>query len=510
MKNRLISKQILSRRGLRSLALILPLTLTLSYFSALKISAESGGADPGFNGGKVLTDFTVQSLEPADDVAADAAIADDGSIIVVGTTTLYIAGYKEEKTGDFVLIKYSRNGNVDTAFGNGGRVIFDFSGHRDEAQAVAIQTDGKILIGGNAFAPYVSEITPRRAEFAIARFNSNGSLDTSFGKDGKVTTDFTQGDLSSDSLDFISDIIVKPDGKFIAVGRSYQFGNSYALAMYNYDGSLDSGFGTNGKVITFDGGYATGGNCVSIQSDGKILTTGLNENGDFTLFRYTQSGALDSSFGTGGKVTTDFNGRFDSARAISVATDGKIVAAGWSHTNSDPRLADEAALARYNSNGTLDSSFGGGGKIRVAIPNMNFKANALKLQADGKIVIAELNPSPFKQTEKSLQAALPYGADLAVARFDNSKSAVICETPDITNAEVKGKKLTIRGSGFDDGSVIFVNGKEQTTSPDQANPTSVLIGKKAAKKIKPGQTVTLLVRNSCGMVSSGFSFQRSQ
>jgi uncharacterized delta-60 repeat protein len=245
----------------------------------------------------------------------------------------------------------------------------DFNSGRSFANAVAVQPDGKILAAGATFVGGVGN------EWALARYNGDGSLDASFGTGGLVITDIAPE---------IIDLALQPDGKIVAGGRG---SGNFALARYNPDGSLDTSFGTGGKVAT-DWGGDDAIFSVALQPDGKIVAAGdsLSSTADFVLARYSLDGSLDSSFGTGGKVITDFGGVGGRANAVVLQPDGKIVAAGISVHAANPATF---ALARYNVDGSLDSSFGIGGKVTTSFGGaFGDVANALVLQPDGKIVAA--------------------------------------------------------------------------------------------------------------------------
>jgi uncharacterized delta-60 repeat protein len=232
---------------------------------------------------------------------------------------------------------------------------------------VALQGDGKIVVVGGAGG----------SDFALARYNPNGSLDTSFSGDGKQTTDFGGGD-------FADGVALQGDGRIIAVGSSAPDGGGrdFALARYNPNGSLDTSFSGDGKQTT-DFGSFSGAAGVAIQGDGKIVAVGDAGGGtvgfDFGLARYNANGTLDTSFSGDGKQTTDF-GRSSGAAGVAIQGDGKIVAVGA--TSSSPY---DFALARYNLNGSLDTSFSGDGKQTTGFGSSS-AATAVALQADGKIV----------------------------------------------------------------------------------------------------------------------------
>jgi len=322
-------------------------------------------------------------------------------------------------------------GDLDTTFGTNGIVITDFS-YTDIAKAITIQTDGKIILAGTS-----------NNNFALVRYNTDGSLDTSFSGDGKVTTDFASG-----GIDSANSILYMPDGKIVVAGTSNQGGQDlFALARYNTNGSLDTTFGTlgNGRVYTaFGTANNWVGNSLTLVTGGKFLLAGtgndkfaigrFNSDGtidttfgggdgkltvdissnicngwtvrcdlnnrifvsgtmtsatspydDFAMVCYTSEGVLDTTFGTGGKVTTDFSGYFDYAYSSILQPNDKIILVGKTTNNA---TITNVALARYNTNGTLDASFGTGGKVVTSLSSFSTEAGmAVTLQNDGKIIV---------------------------------------------------------------------------------------------------------------------------
>ena len=316
---------------------------------------SAGTLDASFN----LTGIALTDINTSLDGALAIAIQPDGKIIAAGSSL------GSGSTGsDFALVRYNSDGRLDTSFGTSGKITTDFGMGLDTAKAIAIQADGKIVAAGSTLGGTFFGL-------AMARYNLDGSLDTSFGTGGKVST--TPG-LS----DFANSIAIQADGKII-VGSTASAG--FGLARYNTNGSLDTTFGTAGKVTTAI--YVVPGydslSAIVIQADGKIVAVGsANPTFDFAMVRYNANGSLDTTFGTGGKVTTDIGG-IDSGKAIAIQSDGKIVAAGTGG-------ASGSALVRYNTNGSLDTTFGTGGKVTTVTAGSLEYAYAVVIQDDSKIV----------------------------------------------------------------------------------------------------------------------------
>src|SRR5437879_8498063 len=216
----------------------------------------------------------------------------------------------------------------------------------------------------------------------LAARGNPGALDPSLGAGGRVITPILG------SYDGASALVLQPDGKLVAAGHAYNTSNanSFALVRYNGDGSLDGAFGTGGKVITAIG-IGSAGSALVLQPDGKLVAAGYTYNGTstaFALVRYNASGSLDTSFGTGGKVTTPIGSIDDEAFALVLQPDGKIVAAGYTSVANSIAFA----LVRYNANGSLDASFGTGGKVTTPIGSVDDEVFALVPQPDGKLVAA--------------------------------------------------------------------------------------------------------------------------
>ncbi len=267
---------------------------------------------------------------------------------------------------------------LDPFFGNGGKVTANFSQGAASANAMAVQGDGKILLAGGTYDPSTRVLI----DFALARFNPDGTPDTAFGPQGEKTVDLFGGSDTATCL------AVRADGKFLVGGYSSRSGTGtdFALAQFNLDGTLDTSFGTGGKVATDFSGGDDRAESMALQPDGKIVLGGSATTGtgaDFALARYNPDGSLDPSFGGNGKVTFDFFGGNDNAYAILLQRDGKILIGGGCSQVQGPY---SLALARVNPNGALDASFGQGGKDALLSDYVSHSFHTLALQPDGKIL----------------------------------------------------------------------------------------------------------------------------
>jgi uncharacterized delta-60 repeat protein len=320
-------------------------------------------------------------LKRSTDLANAVAAQADGKLVVVGQT------YRNNDFSDedFAVARYNTDGTLDTTFGNRGRVRTDFPGLAAVPSAVVVQPDGKIVVAGGAFPLFTFA-----GDFKVVRYNPNGSLDTSFGSGGIVTTVFP-GDGS-----YAFAVALQSDGKIIAAGTDFVDFNpgdmsdtDFALARYNSDGSLDTTFGNGGTVTTDFFGTEDDVFSVLIQPDGKIVAVGSANDPvdfyDFAAVRYLSNGTLDATFGAGGKVSTDFGRRgFDRAHSAALQTDGKIVAAGFA--TSVDGIRENFAVARYTSSGVLDTTFNNRGLQQIDFGSCCQDAWQVLLQSDGKIV----------------------------------------------------------------------------------------------------------------------------
>jgi uncharacterized delta-60 repeat protein len=344
---------------------------------ALARYTAGGTLDRRFGtGGKVLTGFGgAQSYARATSLAIRPA----GKIVVAGSAVL-----PPRITSLFALARYTVSGKLDRAFGRNGRVLTSFGSRaRSSAQALAISADGKVVAVGYCDC--------RRFRFALARYTPRGRLDRTFGRGGKVVTDF--GARSSAEA---AAVAIQPDGKIVVAGDATRTRTDFALARYYADGTLDRSFGTGGRVVSKVGDGFSYAAAIVVQPDGKLVVAGrayVKPDGVFALVRYSADGKLDPSFGHGGIVVTNGN-----AWALAIQRDRKLVAAG----NKGPRFA----LARFLEDGSLDETFGRDGKLLTDFHALA-EANAVVVRADGKIIAAGIvGASPWR--------------DFALARYTSS------------------------------------------------------------------------------------------
>jgi uncharacterized delta-60 repeat protein len=427
-----------------------------SVFALARYNTD-GSLDASFDSdGRATIDIANTTAEEGHGVALQA----DGRLVVVGNGNSV-----------FAVARVNANGSPDNAFDTDGQAFTDFGESFEQANAVAIQTDGRIVVVGETATSLVDD-----DNIALARYNTDGSPDNTFDGDGKVTTDLGL-------IDSAQDVVIQPDGRIIAAGRAGTFasGTFFALTRYNTNGALDTSFDGDGKVLTdvSGGRFNLGGRGVALYADGRIVVAGgenssgqldfgvvrynptgapdtafdgdgkaitdfpLNEETisdmavqpdgkivaagrmnprliildaqdfNFLLARYNPDGSLDTSFGAGGLVSTDFNGNGDDfAHAVVLQPDGKIVVAGQTGAKStfSPLTDSSFGVARYNANGTLDETFGTGGKVTVDFGTGHDSANDVALQTDGKIVLVGSNFLEFKLARLNADGSLDSGA----------------------------------------------------------------------------------------------------
>ena len=307
-------------------------------------------------------------------------VNDDGAVAVTiqGDGRIVAAGNSYAGASydrNFALARYNPDGSLEATFGAGGKVTTNIA-NDDRVVAVAVQSDGKIVAVGYSYDGFDN--------FTLARYDSSGSLDATFGYGGKVKTALGGGAQA---------VALQGDGGIVAAGYSDNgAGGTLALVRYRSDGALDNTFGAGGKVVTAD--VDGGASDVALQADGKIVAVGNSSNGggyqNFILARYHSSGSLDNTFGAGGKVTM-VSTYHDTLTAVALQTDGMIVAAGSSY---DVAGGYDLALRRFNSDGSPDNTFGTDGKVLATVRGLYpLRASVVPSPGDGKIVVAGYSDS---------------------------------------------------------------------------------------------------------------------
>ncbi len=324
----------------------------------------------------------------ADDLAVAMALDSNDRIVVAGYSGV-------NDPANIIVARFTAAGSPDPTFGDGGKVSTDISGFEDAGQAVSVLPDGKILVAGYTRS---ASLNPR--DFVLVRYEQNGNLDQSFGTGGKLIAPISTLDDAAYAM------AIQPDGKILVGGRSH-VGNHYhvTLARFHADGTLDNTFGTAGKVVTETGSFRSSvATELLLQSDGKILVAAtLDEfQEDFLVLRYHPNGTLDSSFGAGGRVQTLFGGSREIPNSLALQRDGKIVVSGYSYQSL---TGYDFALARYLGDGPS------GGNLSINPPSpaqanspltatfSNWSAVTLpltyELRAGATIIVpASENPAP--------------------------------------------------------------------------------------------------------------------
>jgi uncharacterized delta-60 repeat protein len=331
----------------------------------------NGTPDTSFgSGGTVATTFTGATGGYANGVA----LQPDGKIVVVGTVN-GVSSYDA-----WGIARYNSDGSLDTGFGNHGLLLIKFTGEAGWLYDAAVLADGHILVSGMLQQP---------AGFAVARLTSSGQIDTTFGTNGYASINPDPGGPWTNTTG--QAMIVQADGKILMTGIA-DF-NYLAVSRFNANGSVDTAFGSSGTaripLSTLGTGFlSVSGNDLAVQGDGKIVVVGQaahnsSSNNDFVVARLNPSGTLDTGFNGTGVATLDFAGGNDEAQDVAIQADGKIVLGGGAVV---PGTGFFLALARFNADGTLDSTFGNNGTLLTRPPGVFERIWSMGLQPDGKLV----------------------------------------------------------------------------------------------------------------------------
>ncbi|HSL46821.1 MAG TPA: hypothetical protein VK897_25515 [Anaerolineales bacterium] len=450
----------------------LELVLIATLIFATRAGAAAGTLDPTFGtNGVVVTDLGGPS-----DIGGNIVLQPDGKIVMAGSAELDLnfPGYRTP-----VIVRYKPDGTLDNTFGTSGKVTAPIRG----LARIALQTDGKLVGGGSL-----------NGGFALARYTSTGALDNAFGTSGVAIA----GQDGNFNLLF-GDLAIQADGKIVVVGTQETGGHTYpgAIARFNENGTLDRDFrlkffddtnfpdslqhylravalqpdgkiimagdmigkegdnyitlgrittgpdpwldptfGTNGQgtVVTPLAHFKHGQGALAIQADGKIVIAGtmtdtfnpLNEN--LVLARFNSDGTLDTTLGGSGIVITELD-QNEMGSDVAIQTDGKIVVVGtrYNATTSD------FLLVRYNSDGSLDTTFGDGGKVISDLGSSADSARGVVLQADGKILTVGSKDEDAALARYSV-STVPLPTKTAVFKSRGSQDGWILESGEDTSA----------------------------------------------------------------------------
>lgn len=392
---------------------------------------------------------------------------------------LVIAGASSNTSNsDIALVCYNQDGSLDTSFGSNGKVITDFWGN-EQATSLVRQPDGKLVVCG------LGE-TGGTIDFALVRYNSNGSLDTGFGTNGRAMVDIAgQNDLAYSMIE-------QPDGKLV-IGGTYIWGSNlfdFAAARFNSNGSLDTTFDGDGKVTTVLGTLYDFGLSLIQQTDGKLVLGGYYKNAGTTyyeaaLVRYNSNGSLDTGFGANGIVHTSVGSYDDQGYCVIQQRNGKLVLAGYSDNGTDTDIL----LLRYNSNGSPDTGFGSNGHVTLDIYNQTDRATSLIEQKDGKLVAAGYSGTDLAMVRYSADGVLDNTFGLngkVVTDLGGNNESIEC-----VREQYDGKLVAVGYTNYSGSSDFFiVRYNRDGTLDTQVDPPQ-LTDLKITHGLA-GQTLTLL------------------
>ncbi len=295
------------------------------------------------------------------DEAFALALQQDGKIIAAGR-------YSDNNSFNAGLIaRLNADGSPDASFGTTGKVSFEI-GNQENVMALAVQPDGKILAAGY----YIGT----DGHYAVLRFNPDGSLDNTFGSGGIDTFSFFEGMARS--------MVVQTDGKILLGGTDYTGNSSSHIMRLNTDGSVDSTFGINGRMRYQLGPADSDIFKLILQTDGKIIACGyVRQSNDYrmSVARINVAGTIDSAFGTNGLAVADSGNSF--GYAVALQADGKILAVGEGSNG----VNDDALIMRWNADGSLDNSFGVNGRLQFPVSTQEDEIRGVAVDTSGKILV---------------------------------------------------------------------------------------------------------------------------
>ena len=496
-------------------------------------SARAGGSlDPGFgDGGIVITnlngsDFSLAVALQPDGKIVTAGTSDFGFVVIrynndgtldktfnsVGTVLkdfgqyniaygvaiqpdgkILAAGYQQNAVASEagfsvtpLIARYNSDGSPDASFGSAGIATVSHA-PVESAKALAVQQDGRIVVAGNKILPSGAMRGP--SAFTVSRVESDGSMDLTFGSEGKVSTSF-------DQVDFLNTIVVQPDGKIVAVGDSGATdtgetgGRSVAIARYNADGSLDRGFGSGGKVVTSRPQGAVG-YAAALQADGKLVVTGSN-GAQLLLARYNVDGTLDSSFGTGGMIGPISGEGY----SVAVQSDGKIVVGGSVEGNS----GDDFAIFKFNPDGSADSDFGVNGTMAADL-GLSETGRAIAVEPGGRVILAgyvQKDPHSVQGTRFALLAYQPSSSARCMRSAGSGEYLTFSPDGHYKFTFCGNTEMTLSGIGAVqlDGTVLTITDRQPDRVIKVTFDTSSSTGKAKIRMVMPEGVVPFSIKST--------------
>ncbi len=380
---------------------------TGSDFALTELNAN-GSVNTSFGvAGHVILNIAGTQNDQINSVAVDAS----GKIVVAGTTS-DAAG-----VSDAVVARFNADGTLDTTFGTNGMDVFDFTGdsqHDSAANAVTIDGSGNIVVAGSAL---IGSGASAHTEFAVARLNADGSFDSTFGTDGQMTVDFAGANESANA------VAIDAQGRIVVVGSANVAGpdgtfDQFAVARLTAEGTLDNTFGANANGETLvDFGHTADATQIAIGSNGKIDVGGnstISGTSSIALAQLNADGTLDTTFGANGTTTASFNSgaSAETLQGLTIDASGKLVAAATLHTGTTGSL--DVGVARFNANGTLDSTFGTAGEVREKFSDGIDSVAGVAIDSNGNLIVAGSSTQDSASASAINFAALQLNGSAAV------------------------------------------------------------------------------------------------
>lgn len=463
-----------------------------------------GSIDDSFGQGGVLeADFSNGTSS-----SYALALQEDGSVVAAGDWD--IDGFTH-----IAIVRCITAGGLDTTFGLGGYIKTVAKGHdTSTATATAVQKDGKIVAIGFAESC---------CHFIMARFENNGTLDRSFGSNGTVTLQLNTINEAKGA----NSLAIQDNGKIVVTAWNDDY---FTIMRFDENGSLDTTFGNNGIVINEIGDRSSEAKDLALQNDGKIVAAGFSENGYtkiFTAVRYDTNGSLDDTFGEGGIAKTPIGSDSSLAQSIAIQNDGKIVLAGYTYEGESG--TSDIVMVRYDTNGSLDTTFGTDGIVTTALGDDESVANSIALDKNGKIVVAgttwtkpaggeESNEkkSTGQEVSNSRILLLRYNNDGTLDSSFGSGGVVTTTIGDGSFVNVahhvtiqNNGKIVIAGSSINDANATLVIARYNSDgSPDTSFGTNgiVTLTNALAHGVVLQENGQIVVAGTTGQIENHFGF----